>query len=79
MARRVSRQYTSGHLLGLCALVIAFTACQQTTNMHRSSANATVKPILVAHAIGDSLTFPVGILTLDRTREIADVFVRQPE
>lgn len=79
MKKRVSRQYASGRLLALCALVTAFTACQQMTNTHSASANATVKPILLAHAIGDSLKFSVGILSLDRSREIADVFVRRPD
>lgn len=79
MERRVSPQFRSGRLLALCALVIAFTACQQTTNVHRLSASATVKPRLAAHAIGDSLTFSVAILSFDRSREIADVFVRRPD
>ncbi len=79
MERLVSHRGARMHILTLCALITRLAACQHTPNAHLSPASIPSKPSLAGHAIGDSLKFSVGILTLDRTREIATVFVRRAD
>ena len=79
MESLVSRQYTHANILTWCVLVTLCTACQRATNTSVAPAAATANPKLVGRTIGDSLEFSVGILTLDRSREIASVFVRRPD